>query len=93
MAFTSDVKSTRLAASGAIFGGRSRVKGLYIVPGGSAGSVVIKDGGSSGTTVATIDTVANGTTVYIHLPEDGLLCTTSSYATLTNVTAITAFYA
>lgn len=93
MGFTSDVKSTRLAASGTIFGGRSRVKGIYIVPSTLAGSVVIRDGGSGGTAVATIDTVASGTTVYIHLPEDGLLCTTSSYATLTNVTAITAFYA
>lgn len=93
MGFTSDVKSTRLAASGTIFGGRSRVKGIYIVPSSSAGSVVIRDGGSGGTAVATIDTVASGTTVYIHLPEDGLLCTTDSYATLTNVTAITAFYA
>ena len=93
MGFTSDVKSTRLAASGTIFGGRSRVKGIYIVPSTLAGSVVIRDGGSGGTAVATIDTVANGTTVYIHLPEDGLLCTTDSYATLTNVTAITAFYA
>jgi hypothetical protein len=93
MSFTSDVKSTRLAASGTIFGGRSRVKGIYIVPGGSAGSVVIRDGGAAGSIVATIDTAAAGTTVYMTLPEDGLLCTTSSYATLTNVTAVTAFYA
>ena len=93
MGFSSDVKGTRLAASGAIFGGRSRIKGIYIVPSSNAGSVVIRDGGSGGTVVATIDTVANGTTVYLHIPEDGLLCTTSSYATLTNVTAITAFYA
>jgi hypothetical protein len=30
--------------------GRTRVKSVYIVPGGTAGSVVFKDGGSGGTT-------------------------------------------
>jgi hypothetical protein len=30
--------------------GRTRVKSVYIVPGGAAGSVVFKDGGSGGTT-------------------------------------------
>jgi len=93
MSFSSDVKSTRLAASGDIFAGRSRVKGIYIVPGTLAGSVVVKDGGSSGSTEITIDTAANGTSVYLFLPKDGVLCTTSSYAVLTNVTAATFFYA
>ena len=93
MAYLSDVRSTRLAASGDIFAGRSRVKGIYIVPGALAGSVVIKDGGAAGSTEVTIDTAANGTSVYLYLPEDGVLCTTSSYAVLTNVTAATFFYA
>lgn len=92
MAFLSDVKSTRLAVDGIIFGGRTRVKGIYIVPAAGVGSVTIKDGGSGGTTVAVID-IAAGSSVYLHLPEDGLLCTTSSYADLTDVTAATFFYA
>ncbi len=93
MAFMSDVKSTRLAASGAIFGGRTRVKGVYLVPGETAGTVVIRDGGASGTVVATLDTTAGGDACYLKLPEDGLLCTESSYATLTNTAAVTVFYA
>ena len=92
MGFASDVKSTRLAATGTIFAGRSRVKGIYIVPGVAAGSVVVNNG-SGGTAVCTIDTAASGTTTYIHLPEDGLLCENGSYAVLTNVTAATFFYA
>jgi hypothetical protein len=93
MGFMSDVKSTRLTASGAIFGGRTRVKGIYFVPSATAGTVVIRDGGASGTVVATIDTAANGDARYIKLPEDGLLCSADSFATLTNVTAATVFYA
>jgi len=93
MGYMSDVKSTRLAESGAIFGGRSRVKGVYIVPGAGAGSVEIKDGGSGGTSVCVLDATAGGSAVYLKLPEDGLLCTSSSYAVLTGVTAATFFYA
>ena len=93
MAFMSDVKSTRLAASGAIFGGRTRVKGIYLVPGTSAGTVAIRDGGASGTIVATLDTTAGGDACYLKLPEDGLLCPEGSYATLTDVAAVTVFYA
>jgi hypothetical protein len=93
MGFMSDVKSTRLTASGAVFGGRTRVKGIYIVPGANAGSVVIRDGGASGTVVCTLDTKADGDATYVHLPEDGLLCSTSSYATLADIAAVTVFYA
>jgi hypothetical protein len=93
MGFMSDVKSTRLGASGDIFGGRTRVKGIYIVPGTNAGSVAIRDGGASGAVISTLDTPAGGGAIYLRLPEDGLLCTVSSYATLTGVTAVTVFYA
>jgi hypothetical protein len=93
MAFTSDVKSTRLTSTGTIFGGRNRVKGIYLVPGVSAGTVVIRDGGASGEVVATIDSTAGGNASYIKLPEDGLLCTVDSHATITNTAAVTVFYA
>jgi hypothetical protein len=93
MGFTSDVKSTRLTATGTIFGGRNRVKGIYFVPTGSAGTIVLRNGGASGTVVATIDTTAGGTSTYIGLPEDGLLFTADSHATLTDVAAVTVFYA
>lgn len=93
MGFMSDVKSTYLTETGDIFGGRTRVKGVYVVPSGTAGTVVIKDGGASGATVTTLGTTAGGSAVYIDLPEDGVLCVTSSHATLTNVASATFFYA
>jgi hypothetical protein len=40
---------------------RTRVKSVYIVPSGTAGSVVFKDGGSGGTTRMTINTLASST--------------------------------
>jgi hypothetical protein len=86
-----DVRAISLAASGDIFGERTRVRGLIIEPGGSTGSVVIKDGGSSGTTLFTVNTVANGETFSVLIPAEGVLCLTSAYATLTNA-KVTVFY-
>lgn len=86
-----DVKAISLAASGSVFGDRTRVKGLVITPGASAGSVTLKDGGSSGTTVFTINTVANGQVESILIPGEGVVFSTNVYATLSNAT-VTVFY-
>jgi len=91
MAMQTDVKATSLAASGSVFGARTRVRGALIEPGASAGSVVFKDGGSSGTTVMTINTVANGDPFPVLIPAEGVLFSTDVYVTLSN-TKITVFY-
>lgn len=93
MGFMSDIKSTRLTESGTVFGGRSRVKGIYVVPGANAGTVTLKDGGASGVTTCVLDTSAAGDATYLHLPEDGILCSTDSYVVLADVAAVTVFYA
>ena len=92
MGMQTDVKALSLAASGAVTDARVRIRGLVIEPGSSTGSVIIKDGGSSGTTKFTINTVANGETFSILIPAEGVLCSTSAYATLSNA-KVTVFYA
>lgn len=87
----SDVSAASLAASGNIYNGRTRVKGLLVIPGASAGSVVIKDGGASGATLMTIATLAAGTPFNVLVPGEGVLCLTSAYATLSNATLV-AYY-
>jgi hypothetical protein len=64
---------------------------LVVEPGASAGSVIIKDGGSSGTTLFTINTIAGGETFNIVVPGQGVWCRTSAYATLSNA-KVTVFY-
>jgi hypothetical protein len=86
-----DVSGKSLAASGAISATPTRVRGLVIEPGGSIGSVIIKDGGSGGTTLFTINTVANGETFNVVIPGQGVWCKTSAYATLSNA-KVTVFY-
>ena len=91
MAGQTDVKATSVAASGTVYGNRTRVRGMLVEPGASAGSVVMKDGGASGTTVMTINTVANGEPFSVVIPADGVVFATDAYATLTNA-KVTVFY-
>ena len=91
MSMQTDVKAISLAASGAITDTRTRVRSLVIEPGASTGSVIIKDGGSGGTTLFTLNTVANGETFNVLIPAEGVLCLTSAYAALTNA-KVTVFY-
>jgi hypothetical protein len=94
MAMQNDVNAISLTASGDVFNGRTRVRGIVVVPGTSAGSVVLKDGGSSGTTILTIPTIANGEPFNMLIPDQGILFKTSAYATLSGTaTGVTVFYA
>ena len=92
MTMQTDVKAVSLAASGTVFGSRSRLRGVVIEPGASAGSVVFRDGGVSGAVVMTINTAAGGQPFNMLIPAEGVLFYNDIYATLANA-KITAFYA
>ena len=97
--YSTDVKSTHLTASGAVFAGPSRILGIYYCSEGALGTIVIRDGGSSGTVLATFDVPVGGTSagepvVYeIDIPGNGLYCATDSYCEVTGgVDKVTVFY-
>ena len=83
MTMQTDVKAVSLAASGSVFGSRTRVRGALVEPGTGAGSVVFKNGGSGGTTVFTVNTVANGEPFSVIIPAEGVLFETDVYVVLT----------
>lgn len=73
---------------------RCRIKSIYIVPSGTAGSLVIKDGGASGNVLVTVNTVASATQpTYLLMPGEGLLVQTSPYGAVTSLGSATIFYA
>ena len=73
---------------------RCRVQAVYIVPSGTAGSVVLRDGGASGPIIATLNTVASATQpTYMLLPSEGLLFRTDIHATVTSIGSVVVFYA
>ena len=92
MTMQTDVKAVSLAASGAATTFRARLRGCIIEPGTSAGSVEFKDGGASGPSKFTVNTVANGEPFNCLIPAEGVLFQTDVYATLTNA-KVTVFYA
>jgi len=74
---------------------RTRIKTIYAVNGASAGSVVIREGGASGSIVLTVDTSSSGTAGYtiIPLPGEGILVKTGTmHGTVTNTTSMVLFY-
>jgi len=101
MAMQTDVlASVPLTASGQFAAQNSagniqscRVKAIYIVPGASAGSVVLTDGGSSGSTRMTVNTVGSVTQpTYLLMPGEGVRFSTNVYATVTGIGSVTIFY-
>ena len=98
-AYSVDVKTTHLTVSGDVFAGPARVLGIYYCSEGALGTIVIKDGGSGGTTLATFDVPVGGTSAgepwaaQIDIPGNGLYCPTGAYAELTGgVDKVTIFY-
>ena len=85
MSMQTDVKSAEKTSSGAVFAGPSRVKSLIIAY-ASGGTVAIKDGGASGTTVFSFTAPAAAGAINVILPGEGIRCNTSVYATLSSAT-------
>ena len=73
--------------------GRCRIKSIYIVPGASAGSLVLRDGGASSSIKLTVNTVASATQpTYMLMPGQGLLFQTAVYGAVTNLGSATIIY-
>jgi hypothetical protein len=73
--------------------GRVRIKSIYIVPAAGAGSVVFKDGGASGTTRLTLNTLAASTCpYYMLLPGEGVVFLNDVYVDVTTIGSVMVFY-
>jgi hypothetical protein len=86
-----DVSSASLAASAQVTINRTRVKGIVIIPGSTAGSVTLLDGTSTGVSKINIATPANGQGYTVDIPGEGVVFTNGVYASLSNA-SIVVFY-
>ena len=85
MAMQYDVKNVHANASGSLVGYPTRVKSMIITStGAGAGSVLLKDGGSGGTTRIEVDVPSTAAFHRAYIPGEGVRFTTDVYATLTN---------
>jgi len=90
-----DVKAKHLNASGSVFAQPARVKGFSICATAStAGTLLLKDGGSGGTTLIEVDIPSNSNpnSFYTLVPGEGVRFTTDIYASLTGIASVTVYY-
>lgn len=93
MTMQTDVKSTHLTASGSVSSARARVKSVSYRGTGTAGYIRFRDGGSTGTILVELDVGPSDTfTIYVLIPAEGVLASTSIYAEMSNVAAMTTFW-
>ena len=87
-----DVKSAHAEATGTLVSGRNRLKGYQCLSGGTAGDVIIRDGGASGTIRLQFNISANLVAFGLPIPGEGILYYTDMHVTLPATAKITVFY-
>ena len=93
MTMQTDVLSSHVEATGTMVSGRVRVKGYQCLSGGTAGDIVLRDGGASGTIRLQFNIPANTNNPFANLiPGEGILFATDVHVTLPTAAKITVFY-
>ena len=87
-----DVKAVHTDATGTLVSGRNRVKGLIVTPGGTAGDIILRDGGSGGTTRLQFNLSTNQSAFSFTVPGEGVLFLTDIHVTLPTSSKLTVFY-
>jgi hypothetical protein len=91
MASKGDVKAVRVTATGTVFAGRTRLRGIILASdGGGAGTIILQDNTDS-TALFQAD-VPTGDVFSTNIPEDGVLFPGGmKVSTITNIDAATIF--
>ena len=93
MTMQTDVKSAHIEATGTIVSGRNRLKGYQCLSGGTAGDIIFRDGGASGTIRLQFNIPNNTNNPFANLiPGEGILFTTDIHVTLPTSAKVTVFY-
>jgi hypothetical protein len=88
-----DVKASHVEATGTMVTGRTRVKGYQCLSGGTAGDIILRDGGASGVIRLQFNVPANTNNPFANIiPGEGILFTTDVHVTLPTSAKITVFY-
>ena len=87
-----DVLATHVEATGTVVSGRNRLKAYHCISGGTAGDVIFRDGGASGTIRLQFNIGTGTQPVPLLIPGEGILFTTDVHVTLPTAAKITTFY-
>lgn len=86
------VKAAKVTSTGTVVSGPAKVLHVHAADGGTAGSILLKDGGGSGDTLLPIDTPGSTASIEVPVPGGGIAFGTDVHATLSQVTSVTVIY-
>jgi hypothetical protein len=92
MSMQSDVLSAHIEATGTLVSGRTRLKGYQCISGGTAGDIIFRDGGASGTIRFRFNIGTGTQPIGLPIPGQGILFTTDVHVTLPASAKVTVFY-
>ena len=91
-----DVKSAHIEATGTAISGRNRLKAYQCISGGTAGDIVFRDGGASGTERLRFNIGTGTQPIGLLIPGEGILFDVSIHVTVPgtapNTAKVTVFY-
>lgn len=93
MTMQTDVKAAHAEATGTVVSQRTRIRGYQCLSGGTAGDIIFRDGGASGTILLQFNIPNNTNNPFANLiPGEGILFSTDVHVTLPTAAKITVFY-
>jgi len=78
--------------TGTLVTGRFQLRGYQAISGGTAGDIIIRDGGASGTIKLQFNISTGTQPIGLSIPGDGILFGTDVHVTLPTSAKITAFF-
>jgi hypothetical protein len=93
MSTLTNVFSAHADATGVIYAGPANLAGYQALSGGTAGEIIFRDGGASGTVRLRFNVPANTNNPFANIiPGNGIRFTTNIHVTLPGTAAVTVFY-
>jgi hypothetical protein len=87
-----DVRAAHTEATGTIVAERTRLKGYHCISGGTAGDIIFRNGGASGTVLLQFNIGTGTQPITMPIPGEGILFATSIHVTLPTAAKVTVFY-
>jgi hypothetical protein len=87
----SNVTAVHVEATGTVATGRRQLRGYQAISGGTAGDIIFRDGGASGTIRMQFNIGTGTQPIGLSIPDDGILFTTDIHVTLPASAKLTTF--
>jgi hypothetical protein len=91
MSTLTNVFSAHADATGVIYAGATNLAGYQVASGGTAGEIVFRDGGASGTVLLRVNITINTAVISTLIPGNGIRFNTNIHVTLPTNGVVTIF--